>query len=212
MSGPAVTSRKYWNTGIALAVAGLLVAFPPFHVRPIAQARAGTEATKFDPASGAAVFWAAHIERAAESAHDVATVAARLANGDAADLGRRSSVGGQPFFVVKGSGTVSSVESRAVFLKVEGTNAEIQLRTGPLFGNVLRDGFESTEVAALSSFDANALSAELNKIAESRVQPTVVELAKPGQKISFVGATQRREAPDGHVSLVIIPVSVEAAK
>lgn len=209
---PRPTSRKWVTIGIALGIAGALVAFPPFHVRAIDKPREGAQVGKFDAPSGAAVFWSAHITRSAEQARDLVEVATRLAAGEGESLGRRSSVGGEPFFVVKGAGTVTAVEPRAVRLKVEGTDAEVLLRTGPLFGNVLRDAFESSEVAALSSFDANALSAELNKIAETKVQPLVLERAKPGAKLQFVGATQRRETPDGHVSMIIIPVSLEIAK
>jgi predicted lipoprotein len=195
-----------------LAVAGILAVFPPFHIRPIDQARDAGAAAAFDPASGAAGFWSAHVEGASERALQVADLAAKLSARETDNLGRRSSVGGEPFFVVRGEGRVVSVEPRAVRVEVEGTDAEVLLRVGPLFGNVLRDSFESAEVSALSSFDANALGGELNKIAEREVQPAVVAAAQSGNVVSFVGVTQRRETADGHVSIVIIPLSIQVVK
>lgn len=209
---PQPTSKILWLAGIALGVAGMLLAFPPVHIRPMQEVGLKAQAAGFDPASGAAAFWSTHITRAAEHAHEIVELAAKLKAGDAGIPGRRSSVGGEPVFVVKGTGTVVAVEPRAVRVNVSGTHAEVLLRTGPLFGNLLRDAFESPEVATLSSFDANALAAELNKIAEEQVQPRVVESAMPGSVLSFVGATQPKTTPEGHLSIVVIPIDVESEK
>lgn len=200
--------RRWLTTGLALAAIGLLIVFPPFHLRPIGQARDTAQPPKFDPRSGASAFWSAHITDAGAHAIEAKVLAQALAAGDADGLGRRSSVGGEPFFLVKGTGMVAGVESRAVRLEIEGTKADVLLRVGPLFGNALRDAVESSEVAALSSFDANALSAELNKIAETTIQPQLMAAAKAGNVIAFVGVAQRREVPGDRFSIVVTPVQV----
>jgi predicted lipoprotein len=209
MSPRKPTDKVYWGAGIGLAIVALLIVYPPFHVRRIDAPGDVATPPAFDAPRAAADFWRKHIARAGEGAVDLADLAAILAAGGGEKLGRRTSVGSEPVFVVKGSGRVVATDPRSVRLAIEGSEAQVSLRVGPVFGNVLRDAFESAEVAALSSFDANALSGEINKIAETTIQPRLVAVAKTGQRLSFVGGAQRRDTRDGGMAFVVVPVAVE---
>ena len=195
-------------------IAAVLLAFPPFKIRNLAARPPASDAQRdFDAAANARKFWDARLSNAASVAHEVKELAAILNHEPGADarLGRRAGLGAEPVFIVLGTGSVIRSDARCVWLEVGDSTIEVVLRTTPLFGSCLRDAFESAEVASLSSFQAKALSSELNKIAEARVQPDLASMAEPHRQVSFVGCAQRRVLEDGRQSFIVVATSVEAA-
>jgi predicted lipoprotein len=183
-------------------------------VRRLSETRAASrEAPAFDATASAAAFWRKHIDNAATDAIRIEQLVTQLredAEG-AGKLGRRAGMGANPVYVVRGIGRVTKVDASAISVDIGMDEAEVIIRHGPIFGNALRDAFDSAEVSALNSFEANALSSELNRLAEDRVQPQASQLAKPGARLQFVGCAQRRAARDGGDTFVVVATHVEPA-
>jgi predicted lipoprotein len=113
---------------------------------------------------------------------------------------------------VSGEGRVVARERDAVRLAV-GAGADapvVELQTGPVFGNTVRDGTGLLDVNRFSSLqDFNALAAELNERIESRVLPTLRDRAQPGTQVRFTGCAEAVEPTSGQPLLTIVPTHVE---
>ena len=119
---------------------------------------------------------------------------------------------GAAYFFVSGEGRVVARERNAVRLAV-GTGADapvVELQTGPVFGNTVRDGTGLLDVNRVSSLqDFNALAAELNQRVEARVLPALRERAQTGTRVSFTGCAEAVESVPGQPLLTIVPTRVE---
>jgi predicted lipoprotein len=185
--------------------------FPLFHLRPlVAPAEAGAGGTGV--VAAADIFWNEQLPSA--RATDVAVVLAALRKDPKAAIQTYAHrVGlGAAYFFVSGEGRVVARERSAVRLAV-GTGADapmVELQTGPVFGNTVRDGTGLLDVNRFSSLqDFNALAAELNERIESRVLPTLRGRAQPGTRVSFTGCAEAVEPAPGQPLLAIVPTRVE---
>jgi predicted lipoprotein len=90
------------------------------------------------------------------------------------------------------------------------TNAEITLLTGLVFGNTVRDGTGLLDVNNYpNSQDFNDISAELNKLIETRVLPKLRETAKTGATIRFAGCAEVVDESTDLRPLRLIPIQAE---
>lgn len=200
----------------AVVVAGLLVVYPPFRIVPRSGAAGPpvsgvAAAAAFVPASFAAKFWTEQLQPAATRAPLAASVLVALRRDPtttAQTHARRVGLGSAAYYFVRGSGRVTAVERSRVLIEIEGET--VALRTGPVFGNAVRDGtglLEVNQVPGLAEF--NALSAELNRLIEERVQPAL-KVATVGATIAFAGCAEAPEAfPADGPLLTFIPVQAE---
>jgi predicted lipoprotein len=200
----------------ALVVAGLLVAYPPFRLSSQKAAAAGAAreaAGAFDAAAFVAEFWTARLQPAAAAAPDLAPLLADLRRDPGAAVerhGRRVGLGNAAYYFARGTGRVAAVERSRLLVELDG--AVVAVRTGPVFGNVVRDGcglLEVNQAPGLAEF--NALSAELNRLVEERVQPALKAGVAVGATLTFSGCAEAPEtlpAP-GAPLLTFIPLQVE---
>ena len=198
----------------AAAFVALVLLFPPFHlVSKSAQTTASRAATAqtFEPAAFAEKFWTEKLRPAAARAPDSALLLPALRRDYSRALkehSRRVGLGGVSYFFMRGSGRVSAVERNRLLVDADGTT--IAIRTGPVFDNTVRDGsglIEVNDVPGLTEF--NALSAQLNHLVETRVQPAL-KTAAVGATIEFAGCAEAPEAlPAGGPALTLIPVQAE---
>ena len=207
-------SRHWLRYAIAVLAVGLLVVlFPPFHVRGLVTPDGDSPSTTagFESAAAARQMWEQGIPAVSERAVEVNELAAALAAdpGAAARFGKQVGLGGKFYFFVRGAGRVGAIDSAGVHLSIDVPRAEVVLRTGPVFGNALRDAPGLFDINAHSSFDANALSTELNRIAETNVQPALLAIASPGKELFFTACGEASHA-NGAVTLKLIAISVEA--
>ncbi len=209
-----------WPVIVAgVGFAGLLVAFPPFHIvtkraddAPPANASTGVVAVAaFDAVAFAEKFWSDQLAPAAARAPGAAVLLADLRRDPAAAAkthAHRVGLGNAAFYFVRGTGRVTAVERSRLLLEING--AVVALRTGPVFGNVVRDGcglLDVNQVPGLAEF--NALSAELNRLVEARVQPPLKTVAV-GATITFAGCAEAPESlPAAGPLLTFIPVTAE---
>ncbi len=214
-----VVSRQIpWPVWLAAAAfVALLVVYPPFRVvskRAAADKSASGSGAgaAFEPKAFAEKFWSEKLQPAAAAeAPDAARILAALKNDPADALkihARRVGLGNAAYFFLRGTGRVTAVERSRVLVEVDG--AVVALRTGPVFGNVVRDGsglIEVNDVPGLTEF--NALSAELNRLIEERVQPALKAVAV-GATIRFTGCAEAPETlPANGPLFTVIPVQAE---
>jgi predicted lipoprotein len=199
-----------------VAFAGLLVVFPPFRLVSKKAVAAGAEiaaAGAFDPAIFVAEFWTAQLQPAATAAPELPPLLAALRRDPAAAAqahGRRVGLGNAAYYFARGTGRITAVERSRLLVEIDG--AVVAVRTGPVFGNVVRDGcglLEVNQAPGLAEF--NALSAELNRLVEERVQPAIKTGIAVGATLTFAGCA---EAPEtlpaaGAPLLTFIPIQAE---
>jgi predicted lipoprotein len=90
------------------------------------------------------------------------------------------------------------------------TNAEIVLLAGLVFGNTVRDGTGLLNVNDYpNSQDFNDISAELNKIIETRVLPKLREGVKVGAAVRFVGCAEVADESTDLRPLKLVPIQAE---
>lgn len=211
---PAVHPWGWIVSGLVLV--GLLIAYPPFRIasqKTATASAARAAAGSFDPAAFVAVFWSDQLRPAAAAAPALAPLLADLRRDPAAALqkhGRRVGLGNAAYYFARGTGRVTAVERSRLLVEIDG--AVVAVRTGPVFGNVVRDGcglLEVNQAPGLAEF--NALSAELNRLVEEKVQPALKAGIAVGATIAFAGCA---EAPEtlpaaGAPLLTFIPLQAE---
>ncbi len=221
MSVPASANRNLinrlalpWPVWVAAAAfVGLLMVYPPFRVVSKAARTTAVSDGAFEPKSFAENFWSETLLPATTEAADAAVVLTALKRDTAEALkthAHRVGLGNASYLFIRGTGRVIEVERNRVSLDVDG--AVIGLRTGPVFGNTIRDGsglIEVNDVPGLTEF--NALSAELNRLVEERVQPALKSLAV-GATVRFAGCAEAPETlPASGPLFTLIPVQAEVS-
>jgi predicted lipoprotein len=218
---PTSASRRLppWPA-IAAAVLflGVLVAFPPFHVVSLKSGAApgGVPGAPvaFDAAAFSAGFWTGQLQPAAAGAAELKPILVQLRGDPAAAAkthGRQVGLGGPVYFFARATGRVVAVERSRMLVAVDGLDgATVALRTGPVFGNTVRDGcglLEVNRVPGLQEF--NAISAELNRLVEERVQPALKSGLIVGTRLAFAGCAEAPERVGDGPLLNFIPVQAE---
>jgi predicted lipoprotein len=198
---------------IALAVvAGVCWLFPLFHVVPLKTADAEKAAATFNATQFAETFWTNQLPAAASKAVKAeALLPAIQADPAAAKKNFAHSVGLSEgyFYFVSGRGRVLAATDDEISLAVTegGTNAEVTLQAGLVFGNALRDGTGLLNASDYpNSQDFNDISAALNHIVETRVLPKLHEQAKAGVTISFTGCAEVDDESADLKPLKVIPI------
>jgi predicted lipoprotein len=210
--------RRFLQALIWLAIVIVVgLVFPPFHVHRLgstAGLSSGNSArlpAALDVRKYAEDFWKDRLAPAGSQATEAGIVAAALASDPelaASKYGRRSGLGGNALYFIRGTGRVRSVDRKGVWLALEGQDQNpVLLPIGPLFGNALRDATGLLNVQDFSSFDFNALSTELNRIAETRIQPDL-KRAVVGKQLRFVGCAEATDE-SGKLQLKVVPISIE---
>lgn len=213
---PADRSRavRPWPVLVGAALLlGVLVAFPPFRIVNLRHppAPAAAAAAGFEPAGFAARFWTEQLQPAAAQASEIGPVLQALLRDPAAAAeahARRVGLGSSAYYFVRGAGRITGVESSRVLVGIDGTT--VAVRTGPVFGNAVRDGtglLDVNDVPGLAEY--NALAAELNRLVEQHVQPRLADAAV-GATLHFAGVAAAPESlPAQGPALMIVPVQAE---
>lgn len=194
---------------VALVVVGLFTVFPPFRVISLDRdATTSASAATFDPVAFASTFWAKQLQPAAASAPAMTPLLADLRRDPAAAAkahGHQVGLGNAVYYFARGSGRVTAIEKSRLLVAIG--DAVVAVRTGPVFGNVVRDGCGLLEVNAVPGLqEFNAISAELNRLVEERIQPTLRAGVTVGAKITFAGCAEAPESIGPGPLLTFIPV------
>lgn len=206
------SNRTLFVALAVMAAAVLCWRFPLFHIVSLKGVREQRRAEAFDARKAAAAEWNAKVIPATKQGVEVKELIAGLAKNAAFARqrhGRTGDLGGSTFFVVKGLGRVAAVNDDTVVVEVQGGDAKVSLKVGPIFGSVVRDASGLSDASTYpSSQDFNDLSTELNRIVETQIAPALLQKARPGKMIRFAGCVELEE--DAKVdSLVVVPVTIE---
>jgi predicted lipoprotein len=202
-----------WFIAIALA-ASICWVFPLFHVVPLKTATAEKAALTFDATRFAETFWTNQLlPLINKTAKADALLAAVQSDPTAArkKFSRSVGLGESYFYFISGSGRVVAASDDEVSLSITGgTNAEVSLQTGLIFGNALRDGTGLLDASAYpNSQDFNNISAALNHLVETRVLPDLRNQAAVGATISFAGCAEVEDESADLKPLKVIPIQTK---
>lgn len=194
---------------------GVFVVFPPFRVASksmVAQTAATASAAAFDPVGFVAGFWTDQLQPAAARAPAIGPLLVDLRRDPAAAARTHAhhvGLGHAAYYFARGTGRITAVERSRLLVEIDGEL--IAIRTGPVFGNVVRDGsglLDVNQAPGLAEF--NALSAELNRLVEEKVQPLLKAGLAVGATLTFAGCAEAPEAlPADGPLLTFIPVWAE---
>jgi predicted lipoprotein len=205
------TAARWALAGLILAV---LVWFPLFHVVPLKKAAAEKAAGVFNPAQFAERFWGEKLLPALDQTVKAATLVHAIQAGAATaktNFSRSVGMGESYYYFLSGTGRVASVSDDEVLLVVTtgGTNAEVSLQTGLVFGNALRDGTGLLNVSDFpNSQDFNGIAEALNHLVETNVLPKLRLQAKVGANIFFAGCAEVDDETSDLKPLKVIPIEV----
>ena len=194
-----------------VVIAGICWLFPPFHVVPLKIAAEQKAATVFNPAQFAETFWNSQLLPAIAKSVKAETLLPAIQS-DAATAKKKfsRSIGAAEnfFYFLSGSGKIVAVSDDEISLNATGgTNAEVSLQTGLVFGNALRDGTGLLDANNYpNSQDFNGISEALNHLVEMRVLPKLREQAKVGANISFAGCAEVADESVDLKPLKVIPI------
>jgi predicted lipoprotein len=220
----------HMKSSLRVATAGLLVAVlvsacsrvPGIYVYESSKSgAAGASAKAFDPKTYVDGIWASKIiPTVRDKAVDVGTVAAAIAKDpDAAgkQYGHQAGTGSPYAFMVKGSGTVTKVDTTAptgpVTVEVPaaagGKPVELFIATGPVIaGTALRDAVGFISFGDFTNQIAYAdVANQINNRVKTDVAGKLDRKTLTGKKVTFAGAFS--ELTPGQIFLV--PTSVEVA-
>ena len=216
MPGYAASQRTRilkWLTGV-VSVAVVLWFVPLFHVVPLQSARDQAALAEFDAVAYVDRYWDGPLRESAQRAPAAAELLLALRrdfSGTADRLGHRLGLGGKISFLVSGTGHIVEVDGRNVMITLRADGPpEIVIRTGPVFGNAIRDGsglFDVSQFANVQHF--NAISAEINRRVEARVLPKLEAHAEVGTAIRFAGGAEVTDSGEAPASLNIVPLLIE---
>jgi len=199
---------------VGVIVVGLFVVYPPLKIANKSAPAASGSATNtaaFDAVAFAGRFWSEELLPATSTATDAGTLLVALRADPAASAkthAHRVGLGSAAYYFARGTGRITAVERSRLLVEIGGET--VAIRTGPVFGNAVRDGtglLDVNQVPGLAEF--NALSAEFNRLVEARVQPALKDAAV-GATVTFAGCAEAPESlPASGPLLTFIPVQAE---
>jgi predicted lipoprotein len=182
---------------VVLASAGCATAPGFWHYQSDRQIQQGT-ARSFNATSYAASMWSSKVvPTAAAKAVPAAALLPLLASDQSSadrKYGHQAATGGSYSFLVKGTGTVTAVDTTnqigPVTVAVDGAKEGIQLATGPVFvGTALRDAFSFIHFGDFTNQIQYAdVATALNAQVRAKVIGNLDRAGLKGKKVSFVGA------------------------
>ena len=195
---------------IAIAAILLLLYFS-VDIQNLDEYRSSYMLENFDADAYANNVWENYIPLIAQQAPGLTIVMNRLeSDPDQAfsEYGKKLGISKTWYFMVKGVGTLESVDDEALWIKVE-DDRHIQLATSFIFGNAVREGSGVVNIDDfINMTDFNNVSVALNKRVKTEIIPILKNNLLPGQQLSFAGVFEFNEDSGSLTDIRIIPVSV----
>jgi predicted lipoprotein len=207
--------KRTWISFCCLLLLGYLFwCFPLFHVVRIDQLENPQHESAFSAAEFAKTFWSGQLTPSLNQAPDAVMLLADLRaspKAARAKFGRKVGVSRTRLVVLRGKGTIVTIDKKGVGVALRGETkeADIVLQTGLLFGNTVRDATGLLDASNYpDSRQFNEISTELNRIVEARVAPILKEKAIVGRQIHFAGCAEIADEGELVKPLTIIPLDV----
>jgi len=200
--------------GVLIGVLVLLHFLPLFHVLPLKAAREKSAAAAFDAKTFVETFWNDQLLKSTESAvkaNDLLSAFRADPANAAKRFGHRLGLSGISSYFVSGSGRIIAVEGGTISIALhdDGT-AQVIIKTGPVFGNAIRDGSGLLDVSDFpNSRDFNAISSEINRRVEEDVFPELKQKAAVDVAVRFAGGVDISDGETNPAPLKLVPVVIE---
>jgi len=200
-----------------LALAGVVVLgwlFPPVHFHSLKKQQAEVASATFNPTNFAAAFWSGRLLPARDRAADVEKVVATIRTNPTKvreQFGHTVGLSSSYFLFVRGVGHVVSADADSIGLSLPaaGTNVEVTVPLGFVFGNAVRDGCGLLDASGFPNAQQfNDISAALDRIVETQVLPEFQKLATLGKTIQFAGCVEVTDEDQDLKPLKLVPISV----
>ncbi|MCC9654292.1 DUF2291 family protein [Rhodopirellula halodulae] len=215
-------TQHRWLVRLAMAVVFLIVItiWPLFRIIPLEQADrvSAEQTTRFDASEFVQQFWTDSLLPSKKHATDAEELIRAIETDPAtakAKYGRSVGLSTAYHYFVSGAGRVVRIERNSIGIAIDAESdaAQIVLETGPVFGNVIRDGTGLLDVNDFAnSRDFNAVSGVINRRVESEVLPELKSYAAPGAWILFVGCARISDEETDLAPMRVIPFDVETRK
>ena len=191
----------------------LVIAYNSVYFKKLDEVKANKNASVFNPALYAQGFWNAKLLPGINKALAITELSTLLIDEPAKTFDKYShalGIGNLRYFLVKGKGTITSVNADDISVSLDSSSQHITLATEYIFGNAVRD---ATGLISITEFnntmDFNNVSAEINKIIREKVLPPIKKQAKKGDVISFTGAIELNKEHLDLSDIEVVPVEIK---
>ena len=199
---------------IILIVIMATVAYNSVYFKKLDEVNASRSAKQFNAAAYAQTFWTTKLIPNLDKAIDITQLTTMLSTNASKTFDTYShalGIGNLRYFLVKGEGTIASVneDDVSILLQPDTSRQILTLATEYIFGNAIRDATGLVNVNDFTNtMDFNNVSAELNKIIRERVLPPFKQQAKKGDKVEFTGAIELNKEHLDISKIEVIPVRI----
>jgi len=199
---------------IILIVIMATVAYNSVYFKKLDEVNASRSAKQFNAAAYAQTFWTTKLIPNLDKAIDITQLTTMLSTNASKTFDTYShalGIGNLRYFLVKGEGTIASVneDDVSILLQPDTSRQILTLATEYIFGNAIRDATGLVNVNDFTNtMDFNNVSAELNKIIRERVLPPFKQQAKKGDKVEFTGAIELKKEHLDISKIEVMPVAI----
>src|SRR6185312_14063503 len=194
---------------VLVAAAIALVGYNSVYVRKLSDVRNAEKALDFDAKAYALRFLDTTLPAHPEKAIDLPLLAQALTADPARAFSwsHAQNNGNNRFFLVKGSGKITAIDSEYAYVAVEGVTQKVLLATRYIIGTAARDGSGLISVDEFTTtMDMNTVSEELNKLIRDQVLPPFRTAAKVGDNVRLTGGLELQQNAASPDTLEIIPM------
>ena len=203
---------------IILIVVVVAAAYNSVYFKKLDEVNASRSAKQFNAAAYAQTFWTTKLIPNLDKAIDITQLTTMLSTNAPKTFDTYShalGIGNLRYFLVKGKGTLASVneDDVSILLQLDTSRQILTLATEYIFGNAIRDATGLINVNDFTNtMDLNNVSAELNKIIREKVLPPFKQQAKKGDKVEFTGAIELNKEHLDISKIEVIPVRIMSNK
>ena len=194
---------------VLIAAAIALVGYNSIYIRKLSDVRNAEKALDFDAKAYALHFLHSTLPAHLDKAIDLLPLTQTLASNPAKAFSwsHAQNNGNNRFFLVKGSGRITKIDSEYTYVAVDGVTPKIALATRYIIGTAARDGSGLISVDEFTTtMDMNTVSEELNKLIRNQVLPPFIAAAKTGETLQFTGGLELQQNAAVPDTLEITPM------
>ena len=188
------------------------IAYNSVYFKKLDEVKASQSAKEFNPYAYAQTFWNSTLIPNLNKAIDITQLISMLSTDPEKTFTAYShalGIGNLRYFLVKGEGTITSINEDDISVSLDSNKQSITLATEYIFGNAVRDATGLININEFNNtMDFNNVSAELNKIIREKVLPPFKQQAKKGNTIEFTGAIELNKEHLDLSNIEVTPVKI----